>query len=67
MTAGSTDKTLKLYDGHFHDLLNDLGKEAVMADITRWIGRHLDQSATPVPRGEKTIHDASTAEASGPP
>jgi acylglycerol lipase len=36
--AGSTDKTLKLYDGHFHDLLNDIGKEEVMADITAWIG-----------------------------
>jgi acylglycerol lipase len=24
--AGSTDKTLKLYEGHVHDLLNDLGK-----------------------------------------
>jgi hypothetical protein len=34
--AGSTDKTLKLYDGHFHDLLNDLGKESVMTDITLW-------------------------------
>ena len=33
-TAGSTDKTLKLYEGHFHDLLNDVGKEMVMADIT---------------------------------
>ena len=38
-TAGSTDKTLKLYDGHFHDLLNDVGKEEVMADITAWITR----------------------------
>lgn len=36
-TAGSADKTLKLYDGHFHDLLNDLGKDEVMADIQRWI------------------------------
>ena len=35
--AGSTDKTLKLYDGHFHDLLNDLGKDTVMTDITSWI------------------------------
>jgi acylglycerol lipase len=35
--AGSADKTLKLYDGHVHDLLNDLGKEKVMADITQWI------------------------------
>ncbi len=36
-TAGSTDKTLKLYEGGFHDLLNDVGKETVMADITHWI------------------------------
>ena len=35
--AGSTDKTLKLYEGHYHDLLNDLDKEVVMADITEWI------------------------------
>src|SRR5229473_372713 len=35
--AGSTDKTLKLYEGHYHDLLNDLDKEIVMADINDWI------------------------------
>ena len=28
-TARSSDKTLKLYDGHVHDLLNDYGKEQV--------------------------------------
>jgi len=28
---------LKLYDGHFHDLLNDIGKEAVFADIINWV------------------------------
>jgi acylglycerol lipase len=39
--AGSTDKTLKLYDGHVHDLLNDLGKEVVIADVAAWIDRHL--------------------------
>ena len=36
-TAGSRDKTLKLYEGHFHDLLNDVGKEVVMTDIQTWI------------------------------
>ena len=36
-TAGSPDKTLKLYDGHYHDLLNDIDKQAVMSDITGWI------------------------------
>ena len=40
-TVGSKDKTLKLYDRHVHDLLNDLGKDAVMADITAWIGARL--------------------------
>jgi alpha-beta hydrolase superfamily lysophospholipase len=35
--AGSTDKTLKLYDGHFHDLLNDVGKEEVFGDIRSWL------------------------------
>jgi alpha-beta hydrolase superfamily lysophospholipase len=39
--AGSTDKTLKLYDGHFHDLLNDLDKNVVMADIKSWIDARL--------------------------
>jgi acylglycerol lipase len=39
--AGSKDKTLKLYEGHFHDLLNDIGKEGVMADIKAWIDSHL--------------------------
>ena len=39
--AGSIDKTLKLYEGHFHDLLNDVGKEQVMADIENWIDTHL--------------------------
>lgn len=42
--AGSTDKTLKLYEGHVHDLLNDFGKEEVMADITSWINAHLPRA-----------------------
>jgi acylglycerol lipase len=39
--AGSTDKELKLYEGHYHDLLRDLGKEAVMDDIVAWIASRL--------------------------
>jgi alpha-beta hydrolase superfamily lysophospholipase len=45
--AGSKDKTLKLYEGHVHDLLNDVGREAVIADITQWIGARLS-TTTPV-------------------
>lgn len=40
-TTGSTDKTLKLYTGYFHDPLNDVGKEAVMEDVKGWIGTRL--------------------------
>ena len=44
--AGSKDKTLKLYDGHFHDLLSDIGKEAVLADIQQWIDARLAEYGT---------------------
>lgn len=40
-TVGSNDKTLKLYNGHYHDLFNDIDKEVVMADTKGWIGKHL--------------------------
>ena len=39
--AGSPDKTIKLYEGHFHDLLNDIDKELVIADIKSWIAARL--------------------------
>lgn len=35
--AGSADKTLKLYQGHVHDLLADVGKEEVFADVVGWV------------------------------
>jgi alpha-beta hydrolase superfamily lysophospholipase len=34
-------ETLKLYDGHVHDLLNDMDKEIVMRDILQWIDARL--------------------------
>jgi alpha-beta hydrolase superfamily lysophospholipase len=39
--AGSADKTLKLYEGYYHDLLNDLGREVVFDDIDAWISDRL--------------------------
>jgi acylglycerol lipase len=50
--AGSADKTLKLYEGHYHDLLNDLGREEVFDDIVGWIDARLplsQQAATAGP------------------
>ena len=40
-TAGSKDKTLKLYEGSFHDPLNDLDKQLVMTDILSWINKRI--------------------------
>jgi acylglycerol lipase len=39
--VGSVDKALKLYEGGFHDLLNDIDKRVVMQDIQGWIGARL--------------------------
>ena len=39
--TGSSDKTLKLYEGYYHDLLADLGKEQVFEDIDAWISERL--------------------------
>jgi len=39
--ASSTDKTLKFYEDHYHDLLNDLDKEIVMGDILDWLNKKI--------------------------
>lgn len=39
--AGSTDKTLKLYDGLYHEVLNEPEKEQVMADIVEWLDKRV--------------------------
>lgn len=47
-TAGSADKTLKLYEGHYHDLLGDIDKEIVMADIQSWIDERIPAETSAV-------------------
>lgn len=39
--AGSKDKTLKLYPDAYHDMLSDIIKDQVMADIKAWIAARL--------------------------
>lgn len=46
--AGSADKTLKIYEGHYHDLLRDLGRERVTADIADWIHQRVVRHAEPL-------------------
>lgn len=38
--AGSTDVTLTLYDGWFHELHNEPERETVFAEIVRWLKEH---------------------------
>ena len=48
--AGSADKSLKLYEGSYHDPLGDLDRDEVIADILAWLGAHTGEGA----RGEAT-------------
>jgi alpha-beta hydrolase superfamily lysophospholipase len=45
-STGARDKTLKLYEGGFHDLLNDIDRERVMADIIEWISMRTPAAAS---------------------
>lgn len=53
--AGSQDKTLRLYPGHFHETLNDLEREKVIDDLTQWLLRHLDTAKARA--AEPATHD----------
>jgi alpha-beta hydrolase superfamily lysophospholipase len=50
--TGSTDKTLKFYEGSFHDPLNDIDKEKVMKDITGWVDARLPAVVGPPARAQ---------------
>jgi acylglycerol lipase len=52
-TVGSVDKTLGLYEGHFHDLLNDVGKERVLRDIQDWLDARIPALATTTSAGQR--------------
>lgn len=40
--ATSIDKTLKIYEGLFHEILNEPEKELMMSDIAAWLDRHTE-------------------------
>jgi len=42
--ASSADKTLKVYPGHYHALLQDLGSDEVLADMTAWMDARVPQT-----------------------
>ena len=40
--AGSTDKTLKVYDGLHHEVYNEPERDVVLADVEAWLRERLD-------------------------
>jgi alpha-beta hydrolase superfamily lysophospholipase len=43
--AGSADRTLRIYDGLYHEILNEPEQAAVLADVTGWLDAHTDGGA----------------------
>lgn len=41
--VGSKDKTLKIYDGLYHEIFNEPERERVLDDMARWLESHLQQ------------------------
>ena len=39
--AGSKDKTLKLYDGLFHEIFNEPERDDVLNDVVTWLDKHV--------------------------
>ena len=40
-TVGSTDKTLKIYEGLYHEIMNEPERNLVMGDMEQWLESHL--------------------------
>ncbi len=40
MGLGSADKSLKEYDGFFHEIFNEVGNQRVIDDVIEWLDRH---------------------------
>ena len=42
--AGASNKTLRVYEGFYHEICNEPGSEIVLADIAHWIKARLTQA-----------------------
>ena len=39
--ASSADKMLKVYEGYYHEIFNEPGREQVLADVESWLKTHI--------------------------
>jgi alpha-beta hydrolase superfamily lysophospholipase len=47
--AGCKDKTLKIYDGLYHEILNEPERAAVVDDLLAWIAERTHPARTQEP------------------
>ena len=40
--AGSIDKTLKIYDGLYHEVFNEPERDVVLGDVKSWVEARVD-------------------------
>jgi alpha-beta hydrolase superfamily lysophospholipase len=41
--AASADKTLRLYDGLYHEIFNEPERDAVLADVIAWLDARVER------------------------
>jgi alpha-beta hydrolase superfamily lysophospholipase len=51
--ASSGDKQLKVYDGLYHEVLNEPEKDEVLAEIAHWLDNHVESRRAPAATTEK--------------
>ena len=44
--AASPDKRMKIYDGMYHEICNEVGRGQVLADMEQWLNARLLQRST---------------------
>ncbi len=54
-SATSNDKTLKLYDGFYHDIFSDPGYDQVLADLEGWLSAHADLAASSTKKKQEPL------------
>jgi alpha-beta hydrolase superfamily lysophospholipase len=57
--ASAKDKTLKIYEGMFHEILNESDKDMVIEDIRQWLDSHLQHrspQSSSADRSKKGAH-----------
>jgi alpha-beta hydrolase superfamily lysophospholipase len=45
--AGATDKTIKVYDGLYHEIFNEPERDEVIDDLVAWLAERAERARAP--------------------